>query len=194
MLCRFAVPIRYLLLAFICLALAVVPQTVTATTSLYVSDARQARLSTAVVVASVGASSVHATENPRAAVTMTQIHVEEVLYGYAPPLLSLNQYGGVLGGQRFGIAGDASLEEGERCVLFLLQQDGQWYLTALEQSKYRLIQDPGSGLVLQRSLSSRVVYRGADGTLQPYQEPGMVKSLAVFRKKMHRLQEPGPPQ
>jgi hypothetical protein len=45
------------------------------------------------------------------------------------------------------IPGDAVLEVGERCVLFLRTQDGGWFLTALEQSKYRIEETPKGALL-----------------------------------------------
>ena len=139
-----------------------------ATTALKVDDREQAALSTAVVVAKVGAHRVVLEPGGRYPLTMWAIEVEETLYGVAPVQLELAQFGGLWEGRMHAIAGDAALEPGERCVLFLKQQDGRWFLTALQQSKYRIEGRGRLGEVLVRELEGGLVRWGPDGALEPW--------------------------
>ncbi len=157
-----------------------------ATTVEKLSDARQASVSTAVVIATVGdvAAGVHPKwERP---LTLTTIHVEEVLHGAAPKTLVVQQLRGELDGVYSMIPGDAELRTGERCVLFLLREDGTWFLTALGQSKYRVVQTD-DGPVLERDLELSMVERGPDGRLHPTEPNDEGQTLGTFRKTMASL-------
>jgi len=160
-----------------------------ATTALFVTDAEQAELSTAVVVATVGNAEVGPHERYETVATRTTIRVDETLYGQAPKELVINQIGGTLNGQTVYIPGDARLERGERCVLFLRQVDGRWYLTAMEQSKYRLVDHARFGTIMERRLGDGIVFRNATGELVDYDEPirAPIKRFTLFRVAMARL-------
>jgi len=160
-----------------------------ATTALFVTDAEQAELSTAIVVATVGRAEVGPHERYETVATRTTIRVDEVLYGQAPKELVINQIGGTLNGMTVYIPGDARLERGERCVLFLRQVEGRWYLTAMEQSKYRLVEDSRFGTIMERRLGDGIVFRNATGELVDYEEPirAPIKRFALFRSEMARL-------
>ena len=68
--------------------------------------------------------------------THTKLHLEEVLYGSLSPkinqsgVVQLTQAGGTIGERTLFIPGDARLKQGERCVFFLNEEAGSWYLTA----------------------------------------------------------------
>ncbi len=159
-----------------------------ATSAIYLTDAEQARLSTAVVVAKVGEVKAEAHPTYRI-VTRTKIQVDEVLYGQAPKDLRLEQIGGTHDGVTVFVPGDARFEAGERCVLFLRQVDGGWYLTAMEQSRYAL-QDRGRlGTVMQRELHTGLYKRDEQGRLVEYTEPPgrPIKLLRSFRAQMAGL-------
>ena len=160
-----------------------------ATTALHVTDLEQAGLSTAVVVVTVGAAEVAKHDRYETIVTRTTLRVEEVLYGSAPVELELQQIGGTIGEKTVHIPGDAVFKRGERCVLFLRQHDGRWYLTAMEQSKYRLVEDPRFGLLMERKLGDGIVTRDEQGSLVGYVEPIQrpIKRLESFRAQLARL-------
>lgn len=159
-----------------------------ATSALYVTDADQARLSTAVVVATVGAAKV-AKDPQWRIVTRTSIAVSEVLYGEAPSQVEIRQIGGSLDGVTVYVPGDARLEPGERCVLFLRKVDGRWFLTAMEQSMYLLQHDGRLGETMHRTLHGGLYRRGPDGRLAEHVEPAErpVRPLSAFRTEMAAL-------
>jgi hypothetical protein len=160
-----------------------------ATSALYFTDAEQARLSAAVVVATIGTSrqTLHPTwQRP---LTFTEVRVDEVLYGSAPPTLEIEQIAGTIDGITTRIPGDALFEEGERCVLFLRRLDGGWYLTSLGQSKYELLIAP-DGPMLHRALSISLYARDEAGRLHPIEEPPTKpRTLADLRRSMKSLEQ-----
>jgi len=161
-----------------------------ATTALFVTDAEQAALSTAVVIARVGSAEVLPHDQYETVMTRTTLRIEEVLYGAAPEQVLIHQVGGTLAGRTVVVPGDASFEQGERCVLFLRQVEGRWYLTAMEQSKYRLADHPKFGTLMTRELSDGIRIRDAKGALAPY-SPAVrspMKRLVPFRASMTQLQ------
>jgi hypothetical protein len=158
-----------------------------ATSALYLSDVEQAAESTAVVIARVGLArqTVHPEWNRP--LTLTAIEVEEVLVGSAPATLSIEQLGGVLNGKVHYIPGDASLKQGERCLLFLRKVDGGWYLTAMKQSKYEL-RESKRGTFVRRDLSEGLFVNTPDG-LKAYEPPREqpVQLLIELREKFRRV-------
>ncbi len=169
-------------------ALVLVPVAGSATSALYFTDAEQARLSTAVVVATVGAARQSLHPQWQRPLTHTTLHVEEVLYGAAPDKVEIEQIGGVVDGITTRIPGDATFRDGERCVLFLRQVDGGWYLTSLGQSKYSLVASP-DGLVLDRELRMAMYTRDeATGRLHRYDPPASKpRTLDILRGEMVAL-------
>ena len=162
--------------------------TAQATTMMYLNDVQQAQLSDAVVVARIG--SAHTAPHPDYPTIMTDttIIVEEVLFGQAPTELQLRQIGGTYQEKTLYIPGDARLKYDERVVLFLNENNGQWYLTALEQSKYTLVKQGRRGLVLSRTLNDGFVLRDASGQLRPYTPPNKPpETLRSFRLRMRTL-------
>lgn len=157
-----------------------------ATSALFLSDIEQAAESTAVVIARVGQArqSVHTEWNRP--LTLTSIEVEEVLVGSAPATLSIEQLGGVLNGKVHYIPGDARLKQGERCLLFLRQVDGGWYLTAMKQSKYEL-RESKRGTFVSRDLSEGLFVNTPAG-LKAYEPPRdkPVQLLIELREKFRR--------
>lgn len=179
--------LRVLPLSFLLLLLGVA--SAFATTALYVTDSEQATLSTAVVVAKVGVSEVLPHDRYETVMTRTRVEVQEVMYGEAPEDLVIHQIGGTLGGQTVYIPGDARFEQGERCVLFLRNVEGRWYLTAMEQSKYRLVEHARFGLLMERKLGDGLVVRNEGGKLVDYEAPirPPIKRLSSFRAALSRL-------
>ena len=159
-----------------------------ATSALYLTDVEQARLSTAVVVAKVGEVKAEAHPTYRI-VTRTKIEVDEVLLGQAPKELRIEQIGGSLDGVTVYVPGDARFEAGERCVLFLRQVEGGWFLTAMEQSRYALQERGRLGTVMQRELHSGLYKRDDQGRLVEFTEAPdrPIKLLRDFRSKMSSL-------
>jgi len=172
--------------AVLSLALLLSVSPVCATSALYLSDVEQAAQSTAVVVASIGESKVGLHPQWKRPITTTTVHVQEVILGKAPQQLTIEQLGGTIDGKTLHIPGDASFRRGERCVLFLRQLEGEWFLTAMQQSKYEL-REERRGTFLRRSLSAGLFVWGRDG-LQPYQEPPTrpVSTLDDFRTRLRR--------
>jgi len=181
------------LLAMVSLLVVVfMPGTTQATTALYVDDVEQAERSTAVVVATIGEADVGIHPKWNRIMTRTEVSVDEVLLGNAPGLLEIEQMGGTLYGETLYVPGDARFRTGERCVLFLRQVDGDWFLTAMEQSKYRLVQTR-HGELLERNLSDGIVVRDASFQLRPYKEPPKkpIKTLRSFRALMKSVDSTG---
>lgn len=182
---RLTLPILFLSVA----SLVVGASAAFATTALFVTDVEQAGLSTAVVIARVGPAEVLPHDQYETVMTRTTLRIEEVLYGAAPKQVLIHQVGGTLGGRTVLVPGDASFEQGERCVLFLRQVEGRWYLTAMEQSKYRLNDHPKFGTLMTRKLGEGIHTRDARGALVPYspvvQSP--MKRLVPFRSSMAQL-------
>jgi len=166
---------RWLLL---CLLLAVPAQ---ATTALLLDAPAQARLSTAVVVATVGESTVSLHPDYKRPVTRTRVSVDEALFGGAPKNLVVEQFGGTLAGATLAVPGDARLVAGERVVLFLRQVDGGWFLTALEQSAWGI-----DGDRLSRPSTAHYTQRAPDGRLvEAPDQPSL--SLASLRLQLKAL-------
>lgn len=176
--------------AFGLLALILVPAPGSATSALYFTDVEQARLSTAVVVATVGSSRQSLHPQWQRPLTHTTLHVDEVLYGSAPDSVEIEQIGGVVDGVTTRIPGDATFEAGERCVLFLRKVDGGWYLTSLGQSKYGLVPSP-DGLVLDREIRMALYTRDdATGRLHRYEEPASKpRTLSILRSDLVVVEE-----
>ncbi len=172
------------------MAIALAPPAI-ATTALQLSDAEQARVSTAVVIATVGKAEPGVHERWGRPITLTTVRIEEVLVGHAPAELRIEQLRGELDGVSSMIPGDADLVEGERCVLFLRAEKDKWHLTALGQSKYRIEPSPDDSLLV-RDLEIALVRRGDDGRLEPVVPTDDAQTLGTFRKKMRTLTTPRP--
>ena len=158
-----------------------------ATSALYLSDVEQAAESTAVVVARIGEARAAVHPKWNRPLTLTSIEVQEVLVGSAPASLTIEQLGGVLDGTVHYIAGDARLERGERCVLFLRKVNGGWFLTAMKQSKYEL-RESARGTFVRRDLSEGLFVKTPHG-LEAYAAPRArpMQLLGELRDKLRRV-------
>ena len=177
--------LRFLVLA----ALVLTPlASASGTSVLYFTDAEQARLSSAVVVATVGSARQEVHPRYQRPMTYTSFQIDEVLYGTAPKSVEIEQMGGTLDGITSRIPGDALFEEGEQCVLFLRYIEGGWYLTSLGQSKYALQPGP-AGLMLHRELAMALYSRDEAGRLHRMEEPPRrPRSLGDLRDAMASLE------
>jgi hypothetical protein len=156
-----------------------IPGTAAATTALFVSEIDHAALSTAVVRGTIGEQVVERIPSTGRLVTRTTVRVDRVLYGVAPQTLVITQAGGVLGDRAERIAGDATLYAGEDVVLFVREQGGAWFLTALEQSKYAVVPSL-DGPLLEREIGEGLFLRTDSGALVPWVDdaPGVPLTLA----------------
>ena len=166
-----------------------------ATTAIAVSDAQQALLSDAVVIAVVGEHQHQLNSRLNMIETHTKLHLEEVLYGSLSPninqsgVVQLIQAGGTIGERTLFIPGDARLKQGERCVFFLNEEAGSWYLTALQQSRYLLVPDARRGTLMQRQLEGGLVIHTSEG-YRPYKAPEKpMQTLLAFRELLAELSE-----
>jgi len=164
---RHTLPIAFAPLPFSALASALVacavlllPAWALANSSPMLSDAELAELSTAVIVAEVQDAQLGVDERWNRAVARTPVRVVEVLSGAAPESLVVEQFVGRQGGQVYRMPGDARLNRGERCVLFLREVSGHWYLTAMQLSKYSVL-EASPGPRIRRVVTSGIF--GADG-------------------------------
>lgn len=159
-----------------------------ALTALYINDIEQAEISSAVVIAHIGASRVIETE--KGLRTKVAISIEEVITGKAPNQVEVILFGGKKKDEVVDFSGNARLEEGEYCVLFLLERDGLWYLTALQQSKLHIVENEDKELILEREISQHLVYPSEEGliTYEEYQ-PSPTLTLKEFRKQIQRVRE-----
>ena len=74
-------------------------------------------------------------------------------------------------------------------MLFLLQDEGKWYLTALDQSKYRILPaESPLGQVLERKVQTALFTREFDG-LQRYipPTPPPLKTVGSMRDMLSKL-------
>lgn len=152
-----------------------------ATTALYATLPELSQLSTAVVVGTIGPARVVLDEQIHRPRTVTAVQVDEVLVGKAGARLEIDQIGGTIRGRTTRVPGDATLEQGERVVLFVREVEGRTYLTALEQSVFRVVADP-QGDRVERDLGDGIVVRAPSGELLPYDEAAApVRTLAELR-------------
>jgi hypothetical protein len=154
-----------------------------ATSMYYIDDVQQAQLSDAVVIAKIGSAQTKPHPQYKSLMTETEIMVEEIIIGNAPKFLKIRQMGGTMNGKTMVVPGDAKLEAGSKVVLFLNEQDGTWYLTALEQSKYNLEQHHRLGWIMKRALHEGILTRDTNGALIPFKpvQPKPFLTLNEFR-------------
>lgn len=155
-----------------------------ATSAILVSEVEQAEMSTAVVVATVVSQRPSVHPQYGRPMTLTTLDIERTLVGKAPAQVEIHQMGGERDGQTLHVPGDARWEIGERAVVYLRQVDGQWYLTAMEQSKYRIIPSI-DGEVLERELSGGLYVRQPNGSLSEWDgrddsAPTLLDLVALF--------------
>jgi len=153
-------PLSALASALLACAALLLPALVLASTSPLLSDAEQAELSTAVVVAEVEEARLGVDERWDRGVARTSLRVVEVLAGQAPESLVVEQFVGRQGDRVYRMPGDARLSQGERCVLFLREVGGHWYLTAMQLSKYSVL-DTASVPRIRRVMTGGI-FGGAD--------------------------------
>ena len=159
-----------------------------ATSMYYINDVQQAQLSDAIVIATIG--SARTTPHPQynSIMTETQITVQEVIMGEAPKNLRIRQMGGTWQGKTLFVPGDAKLIEGQKVILFLNEQEGNWYLTALEQSKYDLQKHNRLGWIVKRTLHEGVLTRDKNGALVPFKpvQPKPFRTLQEFKETLRK--------
>jgi len=150
------------------LALAIgsmLPTPAHATSQVLLSQTELATESAAVIRGTIGEQKVVLPPEWKRPITQTEVRVAEVLYGKAPMTVVVEQIGGEWGGETLYVAGDAKLKPGEEVVLFLMERDGHWLLTAMEQSKYT-VEATLAGPALHRDLTSGFFLRGPEGRLK----------------------------
>ena len=138
-----------------------------ATSALYLSEKEQAVQSTAVVVARVFERTAIDVAAHRRPMQQTRLLIDEVLYGQAPEQVQLVQIGGTRDGISTTLPGDGVLHKGDRAVLFLRQEQGKWYLTALGQSVYYLV-ERNNQTHLAQDLQLNLYKRDGGGNLKKY--------------------------
>jgi len=86
-------------------------------------------------------------------VTRTEIEVSRTFLGKTQKTIVFQQWGGIMDGRTSGVPGDARFEIGEEVVLFLhtAKKEPGLFLSALGQSKYRVIRD-GKNVNVWRNL------------------------------------------
>jgi hypothetical protein len=176
--------------ALLAMALAMLPSLATATSQVYVSIPVLTSQSSAVVLARIGdaSTSVDArTHRPR---TTTTVQVREVLWGEAPAQVQVIQTRGTVNGQEMRIPGDPALVRGQDVVLFVRKVDGRWYLTALDQSLFELVQN-GKATFLRRQLSAGYFEVLPGGKMREVQEKEPpVRTLAALRRLLGTIPAP----
>ncbi|MBN95360.1 MAG: hypothetical protein CL928_15045 [Deltaproteobacteria bacterium] len=184
-------PFSPLASALLACAVLLLPAWALASSSPMLSDQEQAALSTAVIVADVESSQLGVDERWGRAVARTSVRVVEVLDGQAPDDLVLEQFVGRQGQRVYRMPGDAKLTHGERCVLFIREVGGHWYLTAMELSKYSIVHTPTTPRI--RRVMAGGIFGGPTADSRPSEEdpqPGTLRTLDELR---HSLSSPRPP-
>lgn len=158
-----------------------------ATSQVYVPLDVLARQSTAVIRGRIGEATV--SRDPRTARprTHTTLHVGELLWGQAPARLQIVQTRGEIDGVVTQIPSDPELKPGAEVVLFIREVEGRWYLTALDQSLFEIVQQ-GRATVLRRELSDGLFTRQKDGTMSRLvQREPPVRTLDALRALLARV-------
>ncbi|MBJ81051.1 MAG: hypothetical protein CMH60_07020 [Myxococcales bacterium] len=160
-----------------------------ATSALYLNVEEQAKESTAVVIARVYERTPIEVEAHRRPMQQTRVVIDEILYGQAPQQIQLVQIGGTRDGLSTSLPGDGVLHKGDRAVLFLRQDQGKWYLTALSQSVYYLLERNGQ-IQLAQDLQLNLYRRDGNGNLKQYHPEHNTKlSLETMRQLMRHLNQ-----
>ena len=94
--------------------------------------------STAVVEVVVGAHRTSFDASTLRPVTDTRVTVVEHVWGHAPSTFDVRQLKGKVGDVELLFPGSGELTEGARLLLFLVEAEGHWWLTALAQSVYEV--------------------------------------------------------
>ena len=92
--------------------------------------------STAVVEAVVGASESSLDSRTGRPVTDVRVDVKDTVYGETPETFRIRQLKGKVGAVEVHFPGAGELVTGSRVLLFVVQAEGHWWLTALAQSVY----------------------------------------------------------
>ncbi|MBW1879870.1 MAG: hypothetical protein JRJ84_16025, partial [Deltaproteobacteria bacterium] len=131
--------------------------------------------------------------------TFTRVDVEQVQHGTATAALIIRQLGGTLGETHTGISGDATLEKGERIVLFVKEgvergDEGFWFLTALGQSAYHVLGEGPDAPVRRNTDGMDLLVRASSGGLQPADSTpdATVDTLTDLRKAIAAVSGGGP--
>ena len=178
------------ILAFL-LANTAAPRQAEATSALAYSVEEMARLSAAVVIATVGSDRLERHPVLLRPVTVTTLRIERVLAGAAPPSLEIRQWKGTLDGRTTAIAGDPNLEPGQRSLFFLRQVNGQWFLTALSQALFTM--GPESDPRLRRQVDIALYATNPDGTLRPVPDaPAAPTTLSAMEAALAGVALTGP--
>lgn len=127
--------------------------------------------STAVVEATVGVPHVTVNEETQRPLTHTPLTVTGVLAGSAPAQLEISQHKGRVGDRELFFPGDGELEPGSTVIVFVIQAEGRWWLTALAQSVWT-IDGTGDDAPATRQLADLAFYeRNEAGKVVPASKP-----------------------
>ena len=177
--------LKYLSIVIVWFVCTLSTSQIDAAVAYYISEIDQAKISTAVVISTVGKSKV--IETNRGFRTVYDIDVEEVLYGEAPSKIPLIVYGGTIGSQTLEIAGNIELHFGDFCVLFLLKQHDKWYPTALSQSKLTIVEDTTRGTIVKRDNHQKLLMPSETGPVDFEHQLGSDMTLQELRQKLKGL-------
>lgn len=104
--------------------------------------------------------------------TDTRLEVLRQWLGPAPEVVTVRQAGGTLQGVTHRLLGDGTLQTGERAVVFVRKHiDGRWYLTALAQSVYHVLDDSADPAVVRYLDGLTMVQRDPQGRLAAVSKP-----------------------
>ena len=108
----------------------------------------------------------------------TTLVVKHAYLGTPDKTLIIQQLGGEHQGATLRIAGDASFKPGEEVIVFLNKGEGQThYLNALGQSKFSLVRQ-GKTMMVVRDLSGLAFARpGVQGVAEFKEEPAKLRSF-----------------
>ena len=128
--------------------------------------------STAVVEATVGTPYVTINDANGHPLTHTPLHVTSVLAGSAPAKIEVTQHKGTVGDRTLSMTGDGLLEPGSSVVVFVVQAEGRWWLTALAQSVWT-VDGTGASATATRDLGGLVFFERdpETGAIVPAHEP-----------------------
>jgi len=170
-------------LAFATLALVVVP--VGASTFLAMTDAELVRGADAIVQGKVVSQESDWDATGRVIVTEATVRVQTVLAGRADSLVTVRNFGGTVGDLSVDAIGFPRFREGERVVLFLIENpDGTSRVLGYQQGHFEVVERLDGVKVVVPRTEDGGTYLTRDGRL--IQERGSVP-LRDFKRGVRRM-------
>ncbi len=172
------------------LTLGLFMSTASATVMKYVGLEQLIHISDIIVQAKVVDQHTYFDKAQKRIVTDTTFSVERSFWGGVKDKVTIQQWGGTYKGRTLIIPGDAHFSKGEEAIVFLSKSpSGLVTLSAMSQSKFKLVKT-GSNTLVSRDLSDvAFMIAGKDGKQKVTHLPGETRSYASFVAELQSLVE-----